>query len=46
MGEWAPRSASSAWQWSSGLTLGVGPFGKALGEWIRDWSRTDEHGWT
>ncbi len=46
MGEWAPAVGVIGLAVVIGATLVLsGPVGKALGEWIRGWSRTDEQ-WT
>ena len=43
MGEWAPAVGVIGLAMVIGATLVLsGPVGKALGEWIRGWSRTDE----
>jgi len=43
MGEWAPAVGVIGLAVVIGATLVLsGPVGKALGEWIRGWSRTDE----
>ena len=46
MGEWAPTVGVIGLALVIGATLVLtGPVGKALGEWIRGWSKTDEQ-WT
>jgi hypothetical protein len=46
MGDWAPTVAIVGLALIVGTTLILsGPVGKALGEWIRGWSKNDEH-WT
>jgi len=43
MGEWAPAVGVIGLAMVIGATLVLsGPVGKALGEWIRGWSRTHE----
>ena len=43
MGEWAPAVGMIGLALVIGTTLVLrGPMGKALAEWIRGWSRTDE----
>src|SRR3989442_12251069 len=43
MGEWAPAVGVIGLAVVIGATLVLsGPVGKALGEWIRGWSRTEE----
>src|SRR2546429_9585143 len=43
MGEWAPAVGVIGLAMVIGAILVLsGPVGKALGEWIRGWSRTDE----
>src|SRR2546422_10476 len=44
MGEWAPAVGVIGLALVIGATLVLkGPMGKALAEWIRGWSKTDEH---
>ena len=44
MGQWMPFVAMIALAVVIGTTLVLrGPMGKALAEWIRGWSKTDEH---
>src|SRR2546430_11163974 len=44
MGEWAPAVGMIGLALVIGATLVLrGPMGKALAEWIRGWSKTDEH---
>ena len=43
MGQWAPVIGVIGFALVIGATLVLsGPVGKALGEWIRGWSKTDE----
>ena len=44
MGKWAPAVGMIGLALVIGATLVLrGPMGKALAEWIRGWSKTDEH---
>src|SRR5205807_9644718 len=44
MGMWVPAVAMVGIALVIGTSVGLrGPMGKALAEWIRGWSKTDEH---